>query len=39
MAREICPMCDGDGVQVDEENQTTVTCDACKGEGFVETDD
>jgi DnaJ-class molecular chaperone len=39
MAREICPMCDGIGSLVDEDNQTTVTCDACGGEGFIETDD
>ena len=39
MAREICPMCDGSGLQVDDEANDTVKCDACKGEGFIETDD
>lgn len=39
MAREICPMCDGSGLQVDKDNNDTVTCDACHGEGFIETDD
>jgi DnaJ-class molecular chaperone len=37
MAREICPMCNGSGQVVDEDNQTTVNCDACNGEGFIET--
>lgn len=33
--KSICPMCDGSGVQVDEEKQDTVNCDACGGDGFI----
>ncbi len=37
MAREICPMCDGSGEQYDEDAHDTVKCDACDGDGFIET--
>lgn len=36
--KEICPMRDGNGFLVDDDDNE-VTCDACKGEGWINTED
>lgn len=32
--KEICPMCDGSGLVVDDKDNE-LKCDACKGDGFI----
>lgn len=37
MGQEICPVCNGSGLVVDEAKGDAVTCQNCKGDGFITT--